>query len=53
MKKLISMMAVFALGLFALTGCSSGDKAAFETTVVGGAQKNPPENIVPRTQGEE
>lgn len=45
MKKLISMMAVFALGLFALTGCSSGDKAAFETTVVAAPETTAAESI--------
>lgn len=32
MKKLLPMMAVLALGLFALAGCSSGNQMAAETT---------------------
>ncbi|MEY8394367.1 ABC transporter substrate-binding protein [Lachnospiraceae bacterium 45-P1] len=34
MKKFIPIMAAFAFGFLALTGCSSGDKAAVETTAV-------------------
>lgn len=49
MRKLIPMMAAAALGLFALTGCSSGNQTAAETTTAAVAETTAAETTAAET----
>lgn len=49
MRKLIPMMAAAALGLFALTGCSSGSRTAAETTTATAAETTVAESTASET----